>query len=263
MKTPSSTFVHISYEGMEYGVSIKYRRAGKHLVVFLHGFGCAKECFDEVFEQSGFKEYSLLTFDWLGHGESDKPQQFSYHMEDQAAIALQVLAQFPHEELTIVAHSMGGAIGLIMAPHLPNLLHFVDVEGNLVSEDAGIVSRRTATQSEQDFVERGYDDFLDLLMQAKRSDFSAWAKWYGESDKVALHRSARSLVDWSDSGKLLPILNGLPSKMYMYGDEEPKDYLLERFESVETTCVPQSGHFMMLDRPAIFYDAIQRFIEQR
>ncbi len=259
----NSQTLSVTHRNLNLSIAAKRRNNPQSdtTLVFLHGLGCAKECFDKAFEADTLKEFSLLTFDFPGYEESSKPDGFSYSMEDQAEVALSVIKQLETKKTVLVAHSMGGTIGLLAAQQLDNLVGFVNVEGNLVAEDAGIISRRTADQPESEFLAHGFDNFLAGLKNAGRSDFSAWAEWYEKSDRRAVYRSSQSLVEWSDSGKLMSYFNELPHKAFIYGDEESKDYLLRQFRDVKTHCIPNSGHFMMLDDPEKFYEAIGEFIQ--
>jgi len=240
---------------------IRFQPESETTIVFLHGLGCAKESFDAAFSSESLKKFSILTFDFLGFGESDKPDDFSYSLEDQAAITVGLIKQLSPNKVVLVAHSMGGTIGLLVAQQLDNLVDFINVEGNLVSQDSGIVSRQTAEQGEAAFIENGFDAFLKGLVDSGRKDFAAWAKWYENSSRIAVYRSSKSLVEWSDSGKLMDIFNTLPNKLYIYGDEESKDYLLDQFKGVQSSCIPESGHFMMLDKPEVFYSVISEYVE--
>lgn len=250
----------VNYQGQNLTVSIKKRLNASHLVFFLHGLGCAKESFDGAFEAKGLDEYSICTMDFIGFGSSDKLEDFSYKMEDQAAIARQVLEQLAPKTVTVVAHSMGGAIGLLLAQQLPNMDKFIDVEGNLVAEDCGLVSRGTAKQPHEEFEQHGFQEFLSMLTTSDRTDFHEWATWYKQASPRAIHASSQSMVEWSDSGKLLEIFNGLESKTYVYGDEESKDYLLHRFQKANVRYIPKLKHFMMAENPDVFFGTIAEIL---
>lgn len=257
---PQSQKLTLNYKNLQLSVSIKQRVSGEHLILFLHGLGCAKESFDYVFGVEELQDYSLCTLDFVGFGDSDKRDNFSYALEDQAAIAKLVVEQLAPKRISIVAHSMGGAIGVLLAEQLPNLQKFIDVEGNLLAGDCGLVSRTTAMRPLEDFVQTGYQEFLEMLRTSDRADFHEWAIWYQQASPKAIHASSKSMVEWSDSEKLLGIYNSLPDTTYIYGDEEPKEYLLPRFTQTNISYLPRLHHFMMIENPRRFFQIIAEIL---
>jgi pimeloyl-ACP methyl ester carboxylesterase len=121
------------------------------------------------------------------------------------------------------------------------------------------VSRNTASQTLDRFRRHGYQEFLHSLAGSDDQDARAWADWYSKADPVALHELARSLVEWSDSGKLLDLLKSQIRATYLYGDQDSKDYLLPELSAMDPRLIGRSGHFMMLDNPVAFYNAITEF----
>ena len=132
--------------GKTYGLSVRYRPASTDLIVMIHGLGCSQDTFVHIWDRPEFNQYALLSFDLVGFGRSDKPEDFSYTMEDQARICRLLIGRFHESALHIAAHSMGGAIGLLLAEHLPDRLKsFTNIEGNLIGSDCGLISRRTVS----------------------------------------------------------------------------------------------------------------------
>lgn len=250
----------ITYRGKDFSVAVNYSKVSDNWLVFLHGIGCAKECFDEVFKTDLAQKYSILTFDFVGFGDSDKPEDFEYTLEQHAEITKLLIEQFNPHAVSIVAHSMGGTIGLILAQKLQDLDWFVNLEGNLISKDAGIVSRRTAEQTEVDFVQSGYDTFLKNLKQSDDSAFQVWAKWYENSSRVAVYRSGASLVEWSDGGMLPGYFTDLKKKAFIHGDKTGISHLVGVLKDIRTISIPNSGHFMMLDNPKVLYEEINNLL---
>ena len=250
----------VTYKNRVFSLAIKHAQVSDDWLVFLHGIGCAKECFDPVFETELAKQYSILTFDFIGFGDSDKPDDFEYTLEQHADIAFELIEQFKPKTVSLVAHSMGGTIGLLLAQKLDNLDWFLNLEGNLVSEDAGIVSRRTSEQSEADFVNSGHAAFLTSLKQADDPAFRTWAEWYENSSKIAIYRSGTSLVEWSDSGKLMNYFSSLNKKAFVHGDQTEISHLTSSLKNIKTISISNSGHFMMLDNPVILYKVIAKLL---
>ena len=248
---------NIKYNGDHVArISAKLRLTDDRLVVFLHGFGCAKECFDYAFAADELQDLSICTFDFPGHGESKQADEFAYSLQSYADIANALIKEISPATVSMVCHSMGGAVGLIATQECRNLNTFINVEGNLVARDCGIVSRSTADQSLKAFKLQGFQEFLHTLQSSGRDDDRAWAKWYAHADPSALHQTARSLVEWSDSGKLLDLFKSLQHQIYIYGEYESKNYLVQELSDIEAYCVPNSGHFVMMDNPDVFYSLL-------
>lgn len=257
-----SEYATVLHRNQSLKISIKKRIDSEHLILFLHGITCAKESFDAAFDTPDLNAYSICTLDFLGFGSSDKPQDFSYKLEDQAAVVKEIVSQLVPETVSIVAHSVGSATGLLLARQLSNLSHFINIEGNLVAEDCGMITRGWATQSSAEYEQHGFQDFLHVLTSSERQDFHEWAEWYKQASPRATQATARSVVEWSDSGKLLEIFNGLRNKAYLYGDEGSKDYLLPHFEDVDVRYLPELKHFMMIENPKIFFATVSEVLNR-
>ena len=252
----------IKYDGKRIRLSVKLRQVSDDLVVLLHGFGCAKECFDEAFVAESLQDLSICTFDFPGHGRSERSDASIYSLQSYADITNILLERLSPKTVSMVCHSMGGAVGLIATQERSNLGVFVNVEGNLVAADCGIVSRSTASQSFDTFERSGYRDFLQDLRQSGRKPDKAWARWYSQADPCALHKTARSLVQWSDSSKLLDLFKSLHDCAYIYGENEFKDYLIPNLQNISSYRIPEAGHFVMLDNPDAFYPLVSRLLHR-
>lgn len=255
-------FFDINCDGQLISVPTKLRFAGDHLVIFMHGFGCAKECFDGVFDTDDFRDLSICTFDFPGHGQSKRSDISMYSLQSYADLANTLIGKIAPKAVSMVCHSMGGAVGIIASQECQNLKTFINVEGNLVAQDCGIVSRSTADQSLEEFKAQGFQEFLQALESSGGDDDMAWARWYAQADPSALHQTARSLVEWSDSGKLLDLFKDLPDQVYMYGENDRKDYLVPELQGIATYRVPNSGHFVMLDNPQVFYTLVSKLLHR-
>ncbi|MGK5554321.1 alpha/beta fold hydrolase [Actinomadura kijaniata] len=242
-------------------ISAKVRLSGSDLLILVHGLGCAKESFDRAFEAPALEDLSVCAFDLPGYGDSERWRGQCYSMETYAEATVGVVHAMRSAgaggRVFLVGHSMGGAVGLLAAEHIPSLTHYVSVEGNLIAEDCGLVSRRIAGQLESEFVSGGYRAFVDELRGSPRADLRAWASWCAAASPSALHQSATSLVQWSDSGKLLELFRELPQeRAYVHGDEDEKEHLLPLLDDRLVHRVDGAGHFVMVDRPREFYEVL-------
>ncbi len=72
--------------------------------------------------------FRVFAFDLRGHGDSDWPGEYSFElMRDDVLAALDVLGL---GRVTLVGHSMGGAVAYLVTMHRPDLV------GRLIVEDA-------------------------------------------------------------------------------------------------------------------------------
>src|ERR1019366_9370699 len=144
----------------------------------------------------------------------------------------------------------------IASQSMHDIACYVSVEGNLVAEDCGLVSRMTTAQSANEYISSGYENFINQLKQSPHRDYIAWADWCAQAHPSALYESAQSLVEWSDSGKLLDLFKSLRCKAYIYGANDDKQYLIPNLMTSPVYRVAHAGHFVMVDNPNEFYSIL-------
>jgi pimeloyl-ACP methyl ester carboxylesterase len=240
-------------------VAVKYRESGKDLLVLMHGLGCAKESFDGAFAAESLARYSLLTFDLPEHGDSGSTGPHP-DIDSAAEVVSHLLRDLPHRRVHLVCHSMSGAIGLVAAQDLPGLASYISVEGNLVAEDCGLVSRGIAEQDVNEFVRTGFASFVEFLESSTEHSHTQWAQWYKRCRPRGLHSLASSLVEWCDNDKLISILFSLGTGTYIHGGDSEVGHLVDRLGTVPRHAITGSGHFPMLDKPAEFYALIGKIV---
>lgn len=249
--------VSLRIAGTDVLISARVRLNSPYLVLFMHGLGCAKSGFDDVFQVDSLNGFSICTFDFPGHGDSPPVDAGSYSLDFYAEVVCALVKRLSPDNLLLVGHSMGGAVGLIATQSLKLPTGFVSIEGNLLAGDCGLVSRQIAAQSLDEFITRGHTDFLSALRGSASCDSRAWARWYGMAAPAAIHGSARSLVKWSESGKLLQFFNAIGHRAYCYGTEGDRiSHLLPCLDRTDTYPIAGSGHFPMVDNATELYDII-------
>lgn len=223
------------------------------IVLFVHGLGVSRDCWDRVFDRPYFPHATLLLPDLVGFGRSPKPEDFSYTMPDQAAACEQLLSLLPPLDLYVAAHSMGNAVALLFSPAtMARVRAFANLEGNLIAADCGF-SRLVANIP--------FAEYRDRVFPAQQAEWQGNAALrLDHTTATAVHRSSQSLVHWSDSGELLARFLGLSCrKSYFWGEENAAMPVLQQLGGVETQMIPRSGHGMMLDNPDAFYTHLARF----
>jgi len=259
--------IKLTYKDNTFEVSSNFRKSAEESILFIHGLGCSKDSFKDVWNFSEFEKYTIVTFDLLGFGDSSKSKEFSYTMEEHAEICALLIEKLKLDEVHVVGHSMGGAIALLLIEKYPsNILSFVNLEGNLIGEDCTF-SRTAISSSLEDFEERFFTDFTSWIKDIK--DLAAspplstrlFYQWLSKSDPYAYYRSSESLVKWSDSGRLLNMFIDLDiKKYYVFGEANRNVPAIKMLDTVPKIQITKSGHFMMCDNPQEFYTKLSMML---
>jgi len=249
--------VKTTVAGISCRVAIRYRSASPNLIFFLHGLGCSKDSFENVWDRPDFKDFSLLAMDLVGFGHSDRPIAFSYSLEDHARVCETVVQTSSEPRLHIVAHSMGGAVGLLLSDDIFKQTEtFINVEGNLIGADCGFISRKTISVPCETFEKELFPEFQS---QFKTKEYQYL--FLDAAAPFAFYKSAQSLVEWSDSGRLLKRFRRLKcNKAYFYGQRNMNIKALDSLGSIKKKVISKSGHFPMNDNPDEFYSALHALL---
>jgi len=133
----------------------------------------------------------------------------------------------------------------------------VSVEGNLIDDDCRFGSRGIAAVSIDEFLASGFEAFRASIDPTASAGYARYVEWVSRVSPVALHRSAASLVEWSDSGTLLNSFLSLPvPSAYIYGADNDQAAVVPLLQSATVIRVPDAGHFVMNDNPGVFYRAL-------
>ncbi len=229
-------------------------------LLWLHGWQCTAtgELLDAAVQPELSGRRSLLV-DFLGHGYSDRPDEFGYTLEDHADTIVTLLESLGLRECGIVGHSMGGTIAIGVAAARPDIVSLLilaeggpDV-GEIDPDDPGYLEG----ESEADFVASGYADLLDeLLAEGAEDPAGVSAVHLGITrvvDPRAIHREATSM-DTFDEQALASALKELTMpRTYLHGELSDPDPELERFfadAGVGFRIVPGTGHAMGIQNPS-------------
>jgi len=246
---PSEQFVEILFNGSKLTVSYKIKGTAESAIVYLHGLGNNKDDFPQLWSALAEKQHSILCYDAIGFGNSSKPKDFSYSMQDQAIVLNKLLEKLAIEKAVLVGYSMGGAIALRFHQLFPEkVVSFLSVEGNLTSNDAHL-SRIIALQEWSEFLVSGFNQLKAF-------------KW--ECTPFSVYHSAVNLVKETDSGELLKEFLGMQKpKYYIFGEKNSDgvSQTLMRIKKIPTIMISNSSHSFKKDNPKELCEKIAELIE--
>ncbi|MDX6346111.1 MAG: hypothetical protein QOF84_901 [Streptomyces sp.] len=225
--------------------------------VYVHGLGASSAVyFAHIAAHPALAGRRSLFVDLPGFGISDAPAGFGYSLEEHAdalAVALDAAGVSGAE---LVAHSMGGAVAIVLAARRPDLVgRLVLAEANLDPDPPATAgSSGIAAYTERDFVHGG--GRAEVLGRVG----PAWAATMRHADPTGLYRSAVGLIRGTRP-TMRQLLLGLDiPRTYLNGELSGElqghDELLAAGVAVVT--VPGAGHCMMFDNPQAFVEAIAR-----
>lgn len=218
--------------------------------VYVHGLGSVSSVYHaHIAARPELAGRRSLFVDLPGHGISDRPRQFGYTLEEHADALAAVLDAMEATGAELVAHSMGGAVAIVLAHRRPELVsRLVLTEANLDAfppPTAG--SSGIASYEEDAFVDAAHAHVLEKVGPL-------WAATMRLADPRALHRTAVGLIRGSQP-VMREILEGLPvDRVYLQGEFSGE---LEGRQALEAAgvlvvTVPGAGHNVMFDNPDVF-----------
>jgi pimeloyl-ACP methyl ester carboxylesterase len=96
-------------------VKLYYYEEGKGPpLLLIHGFGASTYTWRHVAPELA-KSYRVIAVDLKGFGQSDKPFDGRYSVYDQAELLAQLIEDKDLRDLTLVGHSLGGGVALLLA----------------------------------------------------------------------------------------------------------------------------------------------------
>lgn len=235
---------------------------GKDIVVFLHGLGANMNTFSAAPEYE-FGDKNILLLDHVGHGKSDTPET-GFTMLEMATEVHRLLEEIaPDGKISLVLHSMGGAIGIFLAEMLKDRVdRVVFAEGNIDFDDCFFSNWIITRHSLEEWVEKGFKRMLDRF--EKDPNNQDYAVMFSEAGPVTTYMASVDLVKVSKDDVLLDKLVELNVPVLaVFGDQNKGKYLSEGrlAEHFPVEYIEDAGHNMMIDNPDQFYEAVRSFLE--
>jgi len=219
------------------------------------------------------KHHALL-IDFLGSGFSDHSDKFSYFMEDHANTVADILDQENIKAATVVGHSMGGTVAIMLALSRPDLVSNLIVgEGN-ITPGGGAATRNIASHSLSKFVEEVFPQSCEERFQAAISGDSIailFSGLWSTANASSLHGNSKSLVELDPSLKNKYLNLSIP-RTFIYGEKSlpknsdeagpdaPEPSELEA-NGIKIGVVPNAGHIQMFENLDGFVSVLAQAIK--
>jgi len=235
-------------------------------IVFIHGFGSAKEHFRYAFSSSSLEDFTLIALDLIGFGKSKGPDEFGYTMHDQASIVLELLDNLKTGNFHLCGHSMGGLVAMNIVELQPQrVLSFIDIEGNLTKEDC-FISGKVAGSTFEEFAANGRwkleKDFRDAGIDDPT--MIEYADTFSTASTLALYKSACHTFEDSKTSLVEKLLR-IKNVCYIYGEKNrgiyPSENLLQA-SGVPIFYIENAGHSMATENHKQLYGVIRTFIDR-
>ncbi len=234
-------------------------------LVFLHGLGdSAILTFERIARHPALAGQRSLLIDLPGFGYGHAPDDWPATMEDHAQAVVMLLNHLDVSNATIVGHSMGGSLALLVAAAAPDRVERLILAEPLLVREQSALGKAIVKRPERAFVERGYDMLvLATVRQALRGEQAAqgFREPLQRANPTVLHRSAVSLLAVR-SPSFLDILTSVPlPRSLLVGALTPARLDMVPF-GVAVRRIAGARHSMMSEQPDAFAMAIAELIPQ-
>lgn len=234
-------------------------------MVWIHGLGEWSVTYDPIVQHPAFAGFQHTLPDLPGYGRSPWPTELPggdslEHLADHLAAWLA-----PRPPAILIGHSMGGVLATLVAERVP-ARGVVDIDGNLSSSDCTF-SARASEWTAAAFVERGFAELrAEILSEGARDPaLHGYHAALCAASPAVFYQNAIDLVRLSGTDTLAARLAALrcPS-LFVAGIPdgvcEHSRNLLDQGH-VHWIGIEPAGHWIFVDQPDAFADAVRPFLE--
>ncbi|NWD48842.1 alpha/beta fold hydrolase [Pseudomonas gingeri] len=224
------------------------------VVFFCHGAGGNKDQWRHQWQALGEEGYSLVAWDLLGHGESDKPRRpAAYAWAELVADYLELLRRFGGRRNLIVAHSFGTGLSLSTLLQVQSVsgalllgtqLHRPLSRGGLMALPAWVLELIRPVLA-KGFRQRAWHWSADPGLVAYEEKLT-------ERNRLYVFKGLLEGVQWPDAGHLANLR--LPVEV-VAGDSDGLtpasggEALAEQLPDARFQVLEACGHQLMLEKP--------------
>jgi len=233
------------------------RHAPGHALVFVHGLGNSADNFAELLREPALAAHRLIALDLPGCGGAPYPERLG--IDDLVGVFEAFVEHLGLRDFLLVGASLGGLVTLLYAErHQDRLSGFVNVEGNLASEDC-LFSRLVVGHEYRHFEQVVLPGIKESLSRRTGRGFAKHLGDLTRASSEAYYDYSFQTVAYSDTGRLLDRFIGLTIPRYfIYGSANAHLSYLPRLRESACTLleIPGADHFLFYDDPTAFAVAL-------
>jgi pimeloyl-ACP methyl ester carboxylesterase len=236
------------------------KRESDIFAVLIHGLQSNKEVFNKIQSDIEKKlEYSTISIDLVGFGNSEKPDNFSYDLISQATIIKDILRDLEIRNIILIGHSYGGMISTYLSNQSDlNVLALISLEGNLTKGDCG-ESMNVSNLTFSDF-KPYYNELISKLDNRKTFAEQFRADALKKIPDHIFYKSSKTIVEWSITSNLYELFTNLKiPKLLVIGSKsgyqtKPDD------EYTTLKIIHNASHFMLLEKSEDSSEKVLEFL---
>lgn len=251
-------FSEVVVEPSEPPVSCWVRRANGPAILFLHGLGADKLEYIPAAAHQPLDGFTLAALDYPGSGSSPRWSKPIENLDGLARVVTEVAAKLELGPHFVVGHSLGGAVGLRYCELSPQVLGFLNIEGNLTDADC-FMSGRLA---------RNGPGELEVLRRDFLNSQNRWVQVYADRLTRNIEQGTavsygKLLVDASIGEELLDqFLSLLMPTLYLVGELNQGTHSAARLAARggPWKSVPGCGHSPQVENTSAFLEVLTEFV---
>jgi pimeloyl-ACP methyl ester carboxylesterase len=231
----------------------------------LHGLGGCKENYYAACKSDALGDYTLVSFDNPGTGNSTYFEDMPLNVDDLAAISALFIDHLNTGKFILCGTSMGGLTTLLYLKNhaTNNVIAYINIEGNLMAEDC-MFSSKVVTYDRETFIKEIYPKTIRDMKAYGNAGYHIIANNLQlNTNVISYYNYSFQTVEYSATGQLLEqFLQIRIPKIFIHGDKNRSLSYIPKLlkNNVNVKEIPGSDHFVFYDNPNELYQVISDFL---
>lgn len=230
-------------------------------IIFIHGLGCAGSFdYPNLAAQEALTGHRRILIDLLGSGFSDKPEDFSYSIQDHANYLFDLINYLNFKKFILFGHSIGGAVALSLAKLCENQLEAIILGEANLDAGGGATSNAIASYSYEDFVSHGFNTVVE---DNRQNGNELWAASFSVCAPRAVYVISKSAVQGQTPSWREIFYDLTCPKSFIIGEHSlPEEDELNELQQhgINIEILKDTGHSMTWENPEGLAQAIKNTI---